>query len=90
MNGDDVLAMLEGFFIRDLLDPDQGRDLKPDTPLRELGVLNSLGMAKLVAFIRGEIGVGIPSKELTSGNFKTLNDITGLVLSVRDTDGEVR
>lgn len=86
MNGDntEVLAQLEGFFVNTLLTAEQARSLMPDTSLRELGVLNSLGLARLVTFIREDLGVEIPLRELTSGNFRTLNEITRLVLSVRE------
>ena len=87
MNDDhtEVLAQLKGFFVSTLLKEEQARSLMPDTSLRELGALNSLGMARLVAFIRDGLGVEIPLRELTSGNFRTLNQITHLVLSVRAT-----
>lgn len=87
MNGDytEVLAQLKSFFVNTLLTEEQVRSLMPDTSLRELGALNSLGMARLVAFIREGLGVEIPLRELTSGNFRTLNQITRLVLSVRAT-----
>lgn len=87
MNGDhtEVLAQLNSFFVNTLLNEEQARSLMPDTSLRELGALNSLGMARLVTFIREGLGVEIPLRELTSGNFRTLNQITRLVLSVRET-----
>jgi acyl carrier protein len=80
MTGDQTLARLTEFFGRGM--PDE-QELTPDTPLHELGVLNSLAMARLVAFIRNDLGVEIPSRALTGSHFRTLNEITALVQSAQ-------
>jgi acyl carrier protein len=80
MTGEQTLARLTEFFSRGMTDE---RELTPDASLHDLGVLNSLAMARLVAFIRNDLGVEIPSRALTSSHFRTLNEITALVLAAR-------
>lgn len=81
MTSEETLARLREFFGRGMMDAGQARELPPDVSLRDLGVLNSLAMARLVAFIRNDLGVEIPSRALTGANFRTLNEITALVLN---------
>jgi len=68
-------------FVAGLLDPEQAARLTPDTPLGESGGLNSLGLARLVGFIRGELGVAIPARELTGRNLGCVNDIAAMVVA---------
>jgi acyl carrier protein len=83
MTGEQTLAQLQEFFSRGITDPEQAQALTPDAPLHDLGVLNSLAMARLVAFIRNDLGVEIPTRALTSSHFRTLNEITALVQSAQ-------
>jgi acyl carrier protein len=80
-----VLARLTDFVREALLDPEQAQVLTPQTSLRGWGVLNSLGMTRLIAFIRDDLDTEIPLRDLTGGNFRSLDDITNLVLSARQT-----
>jgi acyl carrier protein len=80
MTGEETLARLQEFFSRSVAD---ARELTPDASLPELGVLNSLAMARLVAFIREDLGVQLPARALTSSHFRTLNEITTLVLTAQ-------
>jgi acyl carrier protein len=68
---------------RELLDEDSVADLSITTPLLEWGLLNSIETARLVAFIREELGVRVPPAELVSRNFKDINSITNLVAPLR-------
>ncbi|RMI43205.1 acyl carrier protein [Actinomadura harenae] len=77
-----MLAQLTGF-LKTMLKPDQFSRLGPETPLREFGVLDSLGMARLVTFIRDDMGVAVPMRHLTGARFRSLDDITDLVLTLR-------
>jgi acyl carrier protein len=83
MTGEQTLAHLQEFFSRGITDPEQAQALTPDAPLHDLGVLNSLAMARLVAFIRNDLGVEIPTRALTGSHFRTLNEITALVQSTQ-------
>ena len=59
-----------------------GSELAPDTPLLEWGVLNSMNTARLLTFIREELGVTVPPASITGRHFKDLNSVCALVLSL--------
>ena len=61
----------------------EGDDLRADTPLLELGVLNSIEVARLFAFIEREHGVRVPLASIRPANIATLAAITDMVLAAR-------
>jgi acyl carrier protein len=77
----DVRTRLTDFFTERVLAAGLAAQLDPRTPLKEWGVLDSLGMARLVAFVRDELGVAIPLRQLTGRNFRTIEDIAVLVVA---------
>ncbi len=70
-----ILSSLKNYIANEILD---GEDLglAGDTPLLELGVLNSIEIVRLVAFIDEQFGVKL---EVRSDNFKTLDVIAARV-----------
>ncbi|MEU4428967.1 acyl carrier protein [Actinoplanes sp. NPDC024001] len=62
-----------------LLGPENAADLTSTTPLLELGVLNSIETARLVAYIRATFGVRLSPATMTATNFRDLETIAGLV-----------
>lgn len=66
-------------FIRDELAKGAGDvDVASDS-LIETGIIDSVGIMKLVDFIEGKFSVKISDDELLPENFDTLDDITKLV-----------
>lgn len=67
-------------FIQDNLVMD-GDDLKVDerTPLLVSGLLDSLRTARLVNFLRKDIGVPIPAAKLDPENFRDVETIAAMV-----------
>lgn len=53
----------------------------PDTPLVESGIVDSLGLFKLIAYIEDEFKVKIEPEDILIENFATLNAIAGLIRS---------
>lgn len=51
-----------------------------DCQLLELGVLDSVRTARLLAHIRSEYGIRIPPTHMTAEHFRTLGTITDLML----------
>jgi len=70
-----LLAFIGGAF----LDPESRSSLTPDTPLLEWGVLDSLNIARLLAYIRSDLGVDVPARFISSRHFRTVDDIAALV-----------
>jgi acyl carrier protein len=80
---DFVSRKLLDYVRRELLDDSSAADLSTTTPLLEWGLLNSIETARLVAFIRDELGVRVPPTEMVSRNFKDIESITSLVVPLR-------
>ncbi|MFI9504544.1 phosphopantetheine-binding protein [Nocardia sp. NPDC052566] len=71
--------------IRDkYLEDDSLDEFSASTPLIELGILNSLNMIKLLGFIRDDIGVAVPAREINVKNFKDVRSITALVCGIAE------
>lgn len=75
---DTVVASLRKYIADTILEGDAG-ELDADTPLLAWGVLDSLAMVDLLAFIEHELGVRIPDEEVMPQNFSTLAAIGQLV-----------
>ncbi|BCL33418.1 acyl carrier protein [Streptomyces aurantiacus] len=54
-----------------------------DAPLLEMGVLDSVRTARLLAHIRTAHGVRVPPVHMTGEHFRTLDTITDLILLLR-------
>jgi acyl carrier protein len=67
-------------FVLERLAPATGRtQLADDEDLIDSGVLDSLGIFQLVAFLEEQYGVAIADTEITPENFATLERIEQLV-----------
>ena len=67
-------------FIKDDLasDVDLG-DLDENKPLLESGIIDSLGILKLIAFMEKQFGIRVEDEELVPDNFETLLAICSMV-----------
>jgi acyl carrier protein len=93
MSGDrsaQVLEVLTEYVSVRLLGEGDASDLTSRTPLLELGVLNSIETARLVAYIREAFGVRLPASSMTAGNFRDLESIAALVAGHRSGPAEDR
>ena len=66
----DVKSLITGFVTEELLDEDESVD--PDEDLLTDGMVDSLGMMRLVAFIEQELDYKVPPGDLTIENFRTI------------------
>ena len=78
MNDAAVVEGLRTFISRQML---EGEDigLTATTPLLELGILNSMEVLSLIAFIESRFEVVVPPDQILADNFKDLQTIAGLV-----------
>ncbi|MEZ0095326.1 acyl carrier protein [Streptacidiphilus sp. EB129] len=81
---DTLIGQLIEFIQEQLLAEPTSQGLDPDTPLLEWGILNSINTAKLLTFIREELGVSVPPTHLTGGNFADLNSIADLLITLTE------
>jgi acyl carrier protein len=77
-----LLADLTRYIAEEILEGD-AEDLEPSTPLLELGVLNSLETARMMAFIQKQYGIIVPPEAMRVENLQTLSAITDLVFGLQ-------
>ncbi len=73
---------IKNFIIENFLFGERG--LEDDEFLFESGIIDSLGLIKLLAFIDETFKVSIEMSEIDIENFKTLNDIVDTIKSKMD------
>ena len=74
-----VSQALEEFIIRDLMVADGDVSLSPDASLIESGIVDSLGILRLVAFIEENFSVVVDDIDVIPENFDTINAMNSLV-----------
>jgi acyl carrier protein len=82
MQSAQIFTELRQYVARQML---EGQDdgLDEATPLLELGVLDSVSLVSLVAFVEQRFDIHIPGGELGPHNFKDLRSITALIERLR-------
>lgn len=77
---DEFIEPLRTFIEQNHLD---GRaTLSDDAPLLEWGILNSLSLVELTAFIEKRFALSVPADAITSGNFGSLEAIAAMLLAL--------
>jgi len=70
---------LERFILDEILYADKNTRLDPDQSLLQSGILDSLGILRMVAYIEDQYGVNVDDGEVVPANFQTLNDMTAFL-----------
>lgn len=73
---------LARFIQQDLLH-DSATTVTPDESLIDSGIVNSMGLLRLVSFIETQTGVRIPDTMITPDNFETITAIEQVVTDLR-------
>jgi len=81
MEASEILQRLKGYISNEILD---GKDigLEASTPLLEWGIINSLEMARLVAFLQNRFSVEVPAEKIVVEHFKDLKSIAALIVEL--------
>ncbi len=67
-------------FIVTEVNPDSNlKQLGDDEPLLDSGIINSLGVLKIMAFLDEEFGIDLSTEQIKLENFKNINSICSLV-----------
>ena len=61
---------------------DEASGIDADTPILDMGILDSLSMVSLLTYIQTQFGVHIPNEEITPDNFETLYALAELTVSM--------
>lgn len=74
----EVADRIRNFIAEEIMFEESNASLSDDTPLLN-GVMDSLGLLQLVAFLEEEFEVEIDDAEMTADHFRTVADIEHLV-----------
>lgn len=70
---------IRGFIASELLRGSHNKPLGDDDPLIESGVIDSMGVMSLLAFLEKEFSIEIPGDDLIPENFSTISAIAALI-----------
>ncbi|MDD2272180.1 MAG: acyl carrier protein [Desulfuromonadaceae bacterium] len=74
-----VLKKLENYLLTEIAAGLGKKTLEPDEDLLELGIIDSLGLMKLISFMEEDFGIRIPDEEVVPENFQSLTSMARLV-----------
>ncbi|MFK0071085.1 amino acid adenylation domain-containing protein [Streptomyces sp. NPDC091046] len=80
---EEIATKLLAFIRESFLSGDPQGELAGDTPLLELGILNSLNTTILIAHILGEFDVKLPWSDVTPESFKNVDNLSAMVYERR-------
>ena len=75
----DVAGVIKDYIVREFMDAKRRTALEDDAPLLEEGIIDSLGIFVMVAFLEKEFGLQIQPEDVVLENFETVNAISNLV-----------
>lgn len=81
MEEHDVSATLKDFILREFLPGEDPAALTDTTALVTTGILDSIAVLKVVAFLENQFGIAIEPHEAVVENLNTLSDLARLVMS---------
>lgn len=80
---EDVAKVINAHIAKEFMFNDPQGLLGNDLPLIEHGIIDSLGIFVLIAFLEKEFEIKIQPEDVVLQNFETVNAISGLVMSKR-------
>lgn len=72
-------ADLATFIQKHLVGDDRGIAIADDTPLIEKGIVDSIGLMQIVAYLEERVGVRVSDDDVIPDNFETVTAIVQLV-----------
>jgi acyl carrier protein len=74
-----VASKIRDYLSRDFLFTDDGFQYADDASFLELGIIDSFGVAELLAFVHEEFGVAVADDELVPDNFDSVQKLTAYI-----------
>ncbi len=68
-------------FIKDEISNEQVNDIKVDENLFEAGLVDSMGMMRIIRFIEKSYNIDVPFEDMTFENFVTVENIGNYISS---------
>jgi acyl carrier protein len=78
MDNQDSTAVLKEFILK-RFPAARHASFGNDDPLLESGLVDSMGILEIVAFLEKQFGISVTDEELTPENFQSLNSLSGFV-----------
>jgi acyl carrier protein len=75
----DVETAIERFVVDELMLGDSNTKIDPNESLISSGVLDSLALLRLIAFLEEQMGVTVDDSEVIPENFETINEIKSFI-----------
>ncbi len=73
--------IIKDYIIREFMFESPDADLTNDQPLLADGIIDSLGIFTLIAFIEQQFGIKVAPAEVVLDNFQSVNTIVNLIQS---------
>lgn len=81
--GKDQVESLIATFIRDELVGDESLVIDADENLLASGLVDSVGLVRLIAHLKEQLGVTVPPKDLIPDNFRTIRVMVDYLQNLR-------
>ena len=81
MNATVVLSRLETYVRENFLYAQPDFQLTPDQPLIGNGIVDSMGIMEIIAYIDDEFGVTFADNEITEPNLRSLSAMTNFIMA---------
>jgi acyl carrier protein len=75
----DVETAIERFVVDELMLGDSNTKIDPNESLISSGVLDSLALLRLIAFLEEQMGVTVDDSEVIPENFESINEIKSFI-----------
>ncbi|MDP1832131.1 MAG: acyl carrier protein [Geothrix sp.] len=76
-----VTPEIRGFISRNFLFSDKGFQYGDDASFLEEGIIDSLGIMELVAFVEKQYNISVADHELLPGNFDSVSKLSSFIAS---------
>ena len=74
---------IKQFIEEEIVDEDDPVEISHDDPLIERGIIDSMAVMQIVAFIEEETGLRVPDAEVVLENFESVSTVDALVHRLR-------
>lgn len=75
----DTETAIERFIVDEIILGDSSTKIDPDESLISSGVLDSLALLRVIAFIEEQFGITVEDSEVIPENLETVNDIRSFI-----------
>lgn len=75
----DIVRSLTDFIVDEVAATRPANAPAPDDPIVEMGLVDSLGLFKVIGFVEDQFGVQVAPEEILMENFATVNAIVRLI-----------